>query len=91
MNSNFFYEGDAKDSFCWEIKGDTAQQWTSGLVNYKARIVEKDGKIYFEGYKWRTLLDILFRGGKEQGFTYDYIVEYNMEENSIALILIKDS
>ena len=46
---------DIRETFGWEIKGDTAQRWTSGSVDYKAKIVERDGKIYFEGYKWKDL------------------------------------
>lgn len=51
--------------------------WVSGSCDYKAKIVEKDGVIYFEGYKYRTLLDILLRGGKQQGNTDVYLVEYD--------------
>ena len=46
------YEGDSdpRTSFCWEIKGNKARQWTSGYVSFKADIVEREDKIYFEGY-----------------------------------------
>lgn len=46
------YEGDSdpRMSFCWEIKGNKARQWTSGYVSFKADIVEREDKIYFEGY-----------------------------------------
>ena len=82
---------DIRDSFGWEIKGDTAQRWTSGSVDYKAKIVEKDGEIYFEGYKWRNIiLAILFPDGKERGTTDIYRVIYNNAQNSMTLILIKN-
>ena len=46
------YEGDSdpRTSFCWEIEGNEARQWTSGYVSFKADIVEREDKIYFEGY-----------------------------------------
>ena len=72
-----FTPGDIRRSYGWVIDGDTAEEWVSGSCCYKAKIVEKDGVIYFEGYKWNDLLDILFRGGKEQGNTGVYLVEYD--------------
>ena len=80
-----FTQGDVRDSYGWVIDGDTAERWVSGSCDYKAKIVEKDGEIYFEGYKYRTLLDILFRGGKQQGNTDVYIVEYD-GKSSITLV-----
>ena len=53
-----FTESDIREFFGWEIKGDLAQRWTSGSVDYKAKIVERDGKIYFEGYKWKYLPNV---------------------------------
>ena len=82
-----FTENDMRDSYCWVIDGDIAEEWVSSSCNYKAKIVEKDGKIYFEGYKWKDLFDILFRGGKEQGNTHLYQVVYNEREQSINLLL----
>lgn len=45
------YEGDSdpRTSFCWEIEGNEARQWTSGYVSFKADIVEREDKIFFEG------------------------------------------
>ena len=80
-----FTQGDIRDSYGWVIDGDTAEMWVSGSCDYKAKIVEKDGKIYFKGYKYITLLDILFRGGKQQGNTGVYIVEYD-GKSSITLV-----
>lgn len=76
---------DIRDSYGWIIDGDIAEEWVSGSCIYKAKIVEKDEKIYFEGYKWKDLLDILFRGGKEQGNTGVYLVEYD-GKSSITLV-----
>lgn len=80
-----FTENDMRDRYCWVIDGDIAEEWVSGMCCYKAKIVEKDGAIYFEGYKWKELLDILFRGGKEQGNTGVYLVEYD-GKSSITLV-----
>ena len=62
--------------------------WVSGSCDYKAKIVEKDGVIYFEGYKYRTLLDILLRGGKQQGNTDVYQVAYSESRQIISLTLV---
>ena len=83
-----FTENDIRDSFGWVIDGETAEMWVSGSCDYKAKIVEKDGEIYFEGYKYKTLLDILLRGGKEQGNTQMYQVFYNESERSILVALV---
>ena len=80
-----FTENDMRDRYCWVVDGDIAEEWVSGLCCYKAKIVENDGKIYFEGYKYRTLLDILFRSGKQQGNTSVYLVEYD-GKSSITLV-----
>ena len=80
-----FTEKDIRDRYCWVIDGDIAEEWVSGSCDYKAKIVEKDGEIYFEGYKYRTLLDILLRGGKQQGNTNIYQVVYNESEGSITI------
>ena len=76
---------DIRDSYGWVIDGDIAEEWVSGSCNYKAKIIESDDKIYFEGYKFKTLLDILI-GGKENGNADVYLVEYNENEGSITLI-----
>ena len=83
-----FTQGDIRDSYGWVIDGDTAEMWVSGSCDYKAKIVEKDGEIYFEGYKYRTLLDILLRGGKQQGNTDVYQVAYSESRQIISLTLV---
>ena len=76
------YETDIRDFVGWDIEGDEAEYWVSSQINYKAKIVEKDGEIYFEGYKWKSIT------GKECGFTHIYQVAYNEEERSIRLQLV---
>lgn len=75
---------DIRETFGWEIKGDTAQRWTSGSVDYKAKIVERDGKIYFEGYKWKDLFFTV-----ESGTETIYEVVYNDSETKIVLVLVR--
>ena len=42
---------------CWKIQGDRAKHYSyDKVVTYKAKIVERNDKIYFEGYKWRAKL-----------------------------------
>ena len=79
-NVFFLYEGDKNvhDPGCWEIEGDHAQRWTSGSIDYKAKIVERNGKIYFEGYKFRILFG-------ERGVEHVYGVEYDTIEKSITI------
>ncbi len=48
-----FTENSIRTSYGWIIDGDTAEEWVSSYCNYKAKIVEKDGKLYFEGYTWK--------------------------------------
>lgn len=83
-----FTKGDIRDSYGWVIDGDTAEAWVSGSCYYKAKIVEREDGIYFEGYKWRDLLDILFRDGKRSGNTDVYQVVYDEGKRSIALALV---
>lgn len=83
-----YTQKDIRDSFGWVIDGDNAEEWVSGSCYYKAKIVEKDGEIYFKGYKFITLLDILFGDGKENGNTDVYQVIYNESEQSIFLALV---
>ncbi len=83
-------ENDVRDFYAIEVKGDEIQRWTSGSVDYKAKIVEKDGETYFEGYKWCDIWDVLFRGGKKSGTTDIYRVIYDETEKSMTLILIRN-
>ena len=79
---------DVRGFYAIEIDGDIAKRWTSGSVDYKAKIVERDGEIYFEGYKWRDFWDIIFRDGAESGITDIYKVTYDDVEKSMILIYL---
>ena len=72
---------DIRGSYGWVIDGDTAEEWVSGSCVYKAKIVKKDGWIYFEGYKWTNFL----LGGKEQGKDDSFLVAYNESERSFSV------
>ena len=79
----------------WEIEGDEARLYSSGWLSERAKIVEKDGKIYFESYKWINLVHmvinlIFLQGPKREGTTHIYLVEYNAEEKSIKIELYKE-
>ena len=69
----------------WEIEGDTAQNWVSGYVARKARIVERDDRIYFECYQWRSFWDILFNNDIKSGTTEICCVIYDEMEKSITV------
>ena len=80
-----FTTTDIRDSYGWEIDGDTAKRWVSGSVDYKAKIVKKGDGLYFDGYRWRTVLDVLFRKGKRQGRDTDYLVSYDEGKRTITI------
>ena len=79
-----FTKSDIRDSFGWEIDGTTVQRWTSGSVDYKAKIIERGDKIYFEGYKWKELFSSV-KSGTET--VYEAI--YDDIEKSITLVRYK--
>jgi len=87
-----FTNNDIKQFCGWIVEGDNAEFWTSSQLYYQGKIVEKDGKIYFEGYKYRDWFDILFNWdwGKNEGKTDIYLVCYNAEEKSITVELYKE-
>lgn len=75
-----FTEQSIHNTYGWEIKGDNAERWISGMIDYKAKVVEKDSKIYFEGYKFSS---------ETMGEETVYEVKYNKDEKSITLITIE--
>ena len=79
-----FTEKSARDPYGWEIEGKKATCWVSGYTDYKANIVEKDGKIYFEGYKWKGFLS-----SREEGRETVYEVVYDEETQTITLTEVK--
>ena len=68
-----YYEGKDNISYYWEIDGNKASRWLSGYCEYKANVVEENGKIYFYGYKWRDVLQF----GRYDGNEYVYEVTYD--------------
>ena len=80
-----FTEKSVRDPYGWEIEGDIAEEWVSGSCNYKAKIVEKDGKIYFEGYTWKSFLS-----SKKQGHETVYEVVYDEGAQTITLTKVKN-
>ena len=92
----FVYVEDSRnDTYCF-VEGDDVEFVSSGSFYYKAKIVEKDGKIYFEGYKWldigSIILKLVFIGERPslEGSEDVYLVEYNAEEKSITLELYNE-
>ena len=75
-----FTESSIRQSSGFEISGNNAEYWISGYIDYKAKIVEKDGKIYFEGYMFKELFSKY-----ESGHNTIYEVVYNVEDKSIKL------
>lgn len=80
-----YTSAEVKDVYGWIIDGDEAEQWVSGTCVYKAKIVEIDGAVRFDGYKWRDWLDVLFGNSEKQGSNHDYIVVYYETDKSITL------
>ena len=80
-----FTENDMRDRYCWVIDGDIAEEWVSGSCCYKAKIVEKDGKIYFEGYTWKSFLS-----SKKWGHETVYEVVYDEDAQTITLTQVKN-
>ena len=85
-NTVFAYtEGDIRNTYGWIIDGNTAEQWTSSQCLYKAKIIEKDGEIIFDGYRWGDFLDVLFGNKSKQGSDHDYTLIYNEVNQSFTL------
>lgn len=84
-NVNVFVNCDdgANAEYYWEIKGDSAMRYVSGMVDYKAKIIEKDGLVYFEGY---TFTDIL--SNVKKGSTAKYLVTYSETQKTIQIQVI---
>ena len=80
-----YTDTDIKNSHGWVIDGDTAEQWTSNVCEYKAKIIEKDGEILFDGYTWRDIADLFLGDTDERGSERDYTVVYDEETKRITL------
>ena len=72
---------------CWEIDGMYVRCWVSSAEHWRAKIVEKDGKIYFEGYKWTSR----FLSTKKSGNKDIYQVIYDEQTKSFTLTLVEKS
>ena len=82
-NIFIYTESRIGDFFGWEIEGDEAIEWVSNSITYRAKIIERDGKIFFEGYKWK----MLFVSGK-MGSENIYEVIYDETEKSFETITV---
>lgn len=79
-----YTDNDIRNTYGWEIEGNEAKRWVSSCLDYKAKIVKKEGKIYFEGYKWKDLFS-----SREQGYETMYEVVYEEETQTITLTELK--
>lgn len=87
-NTFVLYEGEQNlyNSYCWAIEGNTAQRWVSGSIEYKAKIIIENEKVYFEGYTWKDKLLL-----REFGSTAKYEVVYDEKSKSLTLSIISDN
>ena len=84
-SDNVFFNrsSDENAEYYWEIKGDNAMRYVSGYVDYKAKIVKKDGLVYFEGYVFTDVLSNV-----KMGSIVKYLVEYSQTEKTIQIQVI---
>ena len=84
--SKYIYTEDKiKAESYWEIKGGEAWSWGSNHNGFRGKIVERDGKIYFEGYKWLSVTSLLLGKWRMIGSTSVYSVEYDAEEKILTV------
>ena len=82
----FLVDGQDVNLQTWRIEGNNAEFWVSSCLEYKAKIVERDGKIYFEGYKWVDYFDYFTScQKKQQGNEKIYEVLYEAERKCISV------
>ena len=91
----YIYDETEISELYWEIEGDEARQYSSAGLSQQAKIVEKDGKIYIECYKWITIIDVfvdllVWEWPEKDGSTNIYLANYNAEEKSIKIELYKE-
>ena len=82
-NEYFYVEPQNVNEYYWEIKGNVAQRWVSGYIDYKGKIKSQDDKFIFVGYTWKELFSSI-----EKGSTAKYAVTYNENLKSIILTAI---
>jgi len=85
-NKFVLHEGEFHVDHYWQIKGNTVQQVISGSVEYKAKVITENEKIYFEGYTWKDKLL-----SRECGSNTKYEVIYDEKTKSITLNVISDN
>ena len=85
QNNNVFIltADEINTDFYWVINNGSAQRYISGTVDYKSKIIEENGVVYFEGYTWISILS-----GKKLGSTTKYMVEYDVQSKSITLLVV---
>ena len=85
QNNNVFIltADEINTDFYWVINNGSAQRYISGTVDYKSKIIEENGVVYFEGYTWISILS-----GKKLGTTTKYMVEYDVQSKSITLLVV---
>ncbi len=66
------------------IKNNKVIRYVSGFDDYRAKIVEKEDKLYFEGYTWKSIL------WGTQGNDNVYEIEYDEETKTIIMTLLKN-
>ena len=72
-----------EDDFYWEINYGMAQRCTSGIIDYKCKIIEDNGVLYFEGYTWNKIFST-----KKMGSTTKYMVVYDDQSKSITVLAL---
>ena len=92
--STYIYAETISSDLYWIIEGDDAYFYISGSFDQAAKVVEKDGEIYIECYKWITIIDIfedllLWEWPEKEGSTNIYLVNYNSERKILTLELYK--
>jgi hypothetical protein len=78
--------GNNNSEYYLEIEGDNVERYTSNALDYKAKIVEKDGKMYFVGYKWVDPLSSFLNCQEVVvGIEKTYEVFYDAEKKTITI------
>ena len=77
--------GNNNSEYYLEIEGDNVDWYVSNSLDYKAKIVEKGGKIYFEGYKWASPISFFECQKRMVGRETIYEVVYDKEAKTITI------
>ena len=71
VNGGVMHTEEYKSDYFWRVKGDTAYYYASGQLTYKGKIINKDGRLYFELYSVSGIF------GKKSGDAFECEVEYD--------------